>query len=529
MNINLVQRSSVPSVSTVDRLPCWIMVLAADYATAGASSIPYGKQLLQKARQSRVANQHNVSGEKDVVSVYTLDLPTRQSSRVAFALLQEPFFGFRLLTLARRLTVVHRSLQMERFGILIQGFPAADAEYLAEAIISAVLAAQCEMPSCKSHVPVHCPLKTIHLYGLRARHRFATSFAVAEGNALARSLSILPGNILTPKAYLRRLRRLAREHAWSLQFYDERALKRKGAGAFLAVSQGSEKAGAGIVRLSYRPRFAWGWTGAPVALAGKGICYDTGGVNLKPARHMFGMHEDMQGSAVALGTLLALSRIGFPCPVDCWLALAENHIGPKAYKPNDVVYATNGTSIEIVHSDAEGRMVLADTLALATALKPTLIIDYATLTGSCIHALGRSYSGVFTNEKAWLPSLVDVGVDSGERVWPFPLDEDYDERLRSDIADIKQCAESGEADHILAARFLQHFVADGVPWIHLDLASSHHKGGLAHVPTDTTGFGVRYSVWLLTRSSVLQQDGHAIRYCGYYHMPTRSSVLQQDG
>ena len=227
-------------------------------------------------------------------------------------------------------------------------------------------------------------------------------------------------------------------------------------------------------------------------------------MNLKPAKHMHGMHEDMQGSAVAVGTLLALSRIGFPYQIDCWLAISENHIGPKAYKQNDVVTASNGTTIEIMHTDAEGRMVLADTLAQAAARAPALIIDYATLTGTCIYALGSAYSGAFTNRDDLLPLLIEAGRRSGERCWPFPLDSDFDRGLDSTIADVKQCSLAGEADHILAARFLQRFVSD-TPWLHIDLAAGNHKGGLAHIGTDITGFGVRYTVDLLTRGGILDK------------------------
>ncbi|MCK5432388.1 MAG: leucyl aminopeptidase family protein, partial [Gammaproteobacteria bacterium] len=232
-------------------------------------------------------------------------------------------------------------------------------------------------------------------------------------------------------------------------------------------------------------------------LVGKGICYDTGGTNLKTANYMFGMHEDMQGSAVALGTLLALTRLKVNFPVECWMALAMNHIGPKAYKPNDVVTASDGTTIEIVHTDAEGRMVLADTLAMASKSKPKLMIDYATLTGACINSLGTAYSGAFTNKEEYIPTLIEAGKASGERVWSFPMDEDFDKALESDIADIKQCSLEAGMDHILASRFLQRFVKNDTPWIHIDLSSSNRKGGLAHIPTDTTGFGVRFTLNLL--------------------------------
>ena len=142
-------------------------------------------------------------------------------------------------------------------------------------------------------------------------------------------------------------------------------------------------------------------------------------------------------------------------------------------------------------------MVLSDTLALASKEKPSLIIDYATLTGACMYSIGTSYSGVFTNKKEWHADLIKAGEDSGERVWPFPLDEDFDHMIKSDIADIKQCSQESGVDHILASRFLQRFVKNNTPWVHMDLSSSNKKGGLAHIPTDTIGFGVRYSVNLL--------------------------------
>jgi leucyl aminopeptidase len=205
----------------------------------------------------------------------------------------------------------------------------------------------------------------------------------------------------------------------------------------------------------------------------------------------------MQGSAVALGSLLALTKLKAKFAVDCYLALATNHIGPKAYKPHDIVTASDGTTIEVVHTDAEGRMVLSDTLVMASEAKPKLIIDYATLTGTCKRALGNAYSGVFTNRPEWLPVLIEAGKESGERVWPFPIDEDYDEAIKSDIADIKQCAVEGDADHILATRFLSRFVKHDTPWLHIDMSAGHRKGGLAHVPSDFTGFGVRFTLHLL--------------------------------
>ncbi|HMD58360.1 MAG TPA: hypothetical protein VKG66_01150, partial [Steroidobacteraceae bacterium] len=177
--------------------------------------------------------------------------------------------------------------------------------------------------------------------------------------------------------------------------------------------------------------------------------------------------------------------------------ITENNIGPNAYRPQEIVRALNGTTIQVIHTDAEGRMALADTLALAARARPALMIDYATLTGACVNALTERYSGAFTNRPAFADALLTAGAASGERVWQFPLDADFDSDLTSKLADIMQCAVDGKGDHILAARFLNRFVPETVPWVHLDLSSATRNGGLAHVPTDVTGFGVRFTLQLL--------------------------------
>ncbi len=336
------------------------------------------------------------------------------------------------------------------------------------------------------------PLRTIHLHGHAAADGFAQLRAAAEGGQLCRELTVLPPNELTPGAYRQRLRTLAREYGWTRKEYDYRRLKRMGAGAFCAVAQGSDEQDAAIVHLKYRPRDAK----KTVALVGKGICFDTGGHNLKPARYMQGMHEDMNGSAVALGILAAATEARLKVNIDCWLALAQNHLSPRAYKQNDIVTALNGTTIEIVHTDAEGRMVLADTLTLAAQARPGVIVDFATLTGSMHVALGSRYSGIFATSDALAEQALRAGVESGERLCAFPMDEDYDSALDSAVADVKQCTLDGEADHILAARLLQRFTGK-TPWIHMDLSAHSCKGGLGAVGTDCTGFGVAWGLAFL--------------------------------
>jgi len=349
------------------------------------------------------------------------------------------------------------------------------------------------LPTWKSEKPPRV-LRRIELHGV-AGLDLKRVRAVAEGNTLCRALTMLPPNVLTPASYRERIRVLAKETGWEIEEYDVKRLKKLKAGAFLAVARGSGHEDAAIVRLSYRGK-GQGVRGKAIALVGKGICFDTGGHNLKPARYMNNMHDDMNGSAVALGILLAATRLKLPVKLEVWLAIAENHLSPEAYTQNEVVTALNGTTIEIVHTDAEGRMVLADTLALAAKEKPAAIIDFATLTGSMAVALGERMSGVISNREELAARAVAAGLACGERVVAFPMPEDYDEALDSTVADVKQCTLESEADHILAARFLNRFVGD-TPWLHVDLSASRCKGGLGAAGSDINGFGVGLGLGLL--------------------------------
>lgn len=360
-------------------------------------------------------------------------------------------------------------------------------------------------------------VKRLVLHGSREpREAFAGVAALAAANLLARELTALPPNELTPGSYRRKIRALAKTRGWRIEEYGYARLRKMGAGAFCAVAQGSQEASAAgaadaadaaIVHLAYRPRNL-PKNGRRIALVGKGICFDTGGHNLKPARYMAGMHEDMNGSAVALGLLQAIEDLGLPLAVDVWLALAQNHISPQAYRQNEIVTALDGTHIEIVHTDAEGRLVLADALTLATraekrnarksqAMQPDLVIDFATLTGSMMTALGNRYAGIFASNDALAALAVAAGRQAAERVCAFPLDADYDAALDSKVADVKQCTLEGEADHILAARFLQRFTHER-PWLHVDLSAANCSGGLGAVASDLTGFGVAWGVALLS-------------------------------
>jgi len=491
-NIKLNQHVKDPTVAQIDARQVLLILVPEKPGKAVWDRLAYANVLKPRYQQlQRQPGDHNR---------LVTDLPNKRGTRVILQAMDHDASTFEYLTSARELAKAAGSRNPATLLLQIADFPAAIATRLLDAMTAALLASVCPMPSFKSDTDKPAALKQIDIYGLDEKVDLAPVQAEAAGNHLARWLAALPPNELTPTIYRKFVKQLATREGWTMKFLGSKALAREKAGAFLAVSQGSPVDDAGIVHLSYRPKQRGG---RKLALVGKGICFDTGGVNVKPARYMNGMHEDMQGSAVALGTLLALSHLQYDHPVDCWLALAENHIGSRAYKPNDVVIASNGTSIEVKHTDAEGRMVLADTLALASKGKPYLMIDYATLTGACIYSLSSRYSGVFTNRDALHAPLTTAGRDSGERVWPFPLDKDFDESLKSTLADTLQCTLEGDADHILAARFLQRFVDQKSNWVHIDLAASNHKGGLGHIPTDTTGFGVRYTLNLLLQQSVM--------------------------
>jgi leucyl aminopeptidase len=406
--------------------------------------------------------------------------------------------AFPILKFAGEVSATALASRPRVLGIIVTGFDAATSAALLHSLVLAAGAVSFHLPEFRRKRSRASRLRQLRLLGLASKIDLARTLAEIEGANLVRWLTALPPNKLTAATYRELITHLSEHHDWNMRFLDGPALKRLGAGAFLAVAQSNATPDAGIVHLSRRPR----GRGQPdVALVGKGIIFDTGGTNLKAFRSMLDMHQDMCGSAVALGVLLALTRLKSPLAVDCWLAITENRIGPQAYKSRDIVRAANGTMIEVIHTDAEGRMVLADTLALSGREKPSLIVDYATLTGQCINALTERYSGVFTNRFALNELLVAAGRDCGERVWPFPMDEDYDEELKSAVADVLQCSPDNEGDHILAARFLQRFVPPGQPWIHVDLSSATRKKGLGHVPGGPTGFGVRLTLNLLLERS----------------------------
>jgi leucyl aminopeptidase len=474
------QRITRGSLDSFDHI---IVVVPKNPPARWAQKLPRGRQLEQLlARTSRRGH--------DIASTRADNTRSTGITVAAF----DATSPFAALTWARKVVGEAQRDKPATLGVASVALDDGPSSAALSALVAAAHAAAFELPTFRT-TPARgaARLRALRVLGAPDLD-LAAAAAHALGNNAARWLTALPPNVLTAASYREALAKIAKSHSLRFEFLDEAALKKLGAGAFLAVAQGNATRDAGIAHLCYRPSRE-----APpgIALVGKGILMDTGGTNLKPFKGMLDMHYDMQGSAVALGTLLALAQLKVPYSVDAWLALTENRIGPTAYKSQDIVYAANGTSIQVIHTDAEGRMVLADTLALAARERPRAIIDYASLTAACMYALTQRYSGVFSNRAGANGLLTDAGVASGERVWPFPMDEDFDELLKSDVADVKQCTVENEGDHILAARFLNRFVPADVPWVHVDLSAGQHKGGLAHVPTEVTGFGARLTIELL--------------------------------
>lgn len=478
----VIENKQLISVKQMQGTSHVLMVLPRASKIEALEKIPYQDILRSALKRKRM--QADELAKSPIVT----DLP--HGGAAAWLMLDESASRFEQYTVLRKgLSLLTgeqpREIVLALFGDSKQRALAAEQAVYVALINSAALPSRKQKPKTE-HV------KKIVVYGDASRDKQVSACATAEGNSLARELTMLPPNELTPTHYRARVKKLARSHGWKLEEYDFKRLKKMGAGAFVAVAQGSHEQDAAVVHLSYSPKGAK----QRIALVGKGICFDTGGHNLKPAKYMQGMHEDMNGSAVALGILLAATRLKLKVGIDVWLAIAQNHIGPLAYKQNEVITALNGTTIEIVHTDAEGRMVLADTLNLAARGKPDAMIDFATLTGSMAVALGSRYSGIFSNREALITQAIAAGKRSGERVNAFPLDADYEPALDSKIADIKQCTMEGEADHILAARFLMRFIEER-PWLHMDLSASSCEGGLGAVASNVTGFGVAWGVEML--------------------------------
>jgi leucyl aminopeptidase len=316
-----------------------------------------------------------------------------------------------------------------------------------------------------------------------------TSF-IMESLRFTRDLQNEPGNVLYPDSLANRIKAQFKGTNVKVSILDEKEIQKRKMGALWSVGKGSAHLPRMII-LEYSPTKKASTKRKKVALVGKGITFDTGGISIKPSDRMWEMKGDMSGAAVVAGIIHAAAKSKLDIELLGVISAAENMVSSTAYKPGDIITASNGKTIEIDNTDAEGRVALADALVFASSKKPNLIIDFATLTGACVVALGEFVAGMFTHDESSSNLLYNSGQKTFERVWRLPIWEDYNSLNHSDFADIKNCGPRwGGA--ISAAKFLENFVSPEIPWIHLDIAgpSSPYKFNNYTSPY-FTGFGLR--------------------------------------
>jgi len=328
---------------------------------------------------------------------------------------------------------------------------------------------------------------TSHKENLQKEYKYYD--AIKEGVFLSRDLVSEPPNVLNPKKYTEEIKKLSKL-GLKIEILNETKLKKLGMNSLLGVGQGSEnETFLAVIR----------WNGAksnfgkPLAFVGKGVCFDTGGISLKPARFMEEMKYDMGGSAVVVGLMKSLALRKAKVNAVGVVGLVENMPDGNAQRPGDIVKSYSGKTIEILNTDAEGRLVLADALTYTEEkFKPRFIIDLATLTGAIIVALGEEYAGLFSNNDELSKNIFKASENVNEKVWRLPLHKNYDRLIDSTIADVQNINYAGGAGSITAAQFLQRFIINKTPWAHLDIAGMAFSKKAANLnPGGATGFGVR--------------------------------------
>jgi leucyl aminopeptidase len=331
------------------------------------------------------------------------------------------------------------------------------------------------------------PLIEVTIAGADAvatRDGIARALAIGEGHSLARRLAMLPGNVCTPDYLADTARDIAKRHGLTVTVLGRAEMEAEGMGAFLSVAQGTPQEPR-LITLEYRK----GGNKPVLALVGKGLCFDSGGISIKPAQGMEAMKFDMCGAAGVLGAMEAIARLQLPVNVVGLVGSTTNMPSGTAVKPGDVVKAANGKSIEIINTDAEGRLVLADVLVYAKKFSPVAVLDAATLTGAVVIALGGSATGVMGNDDKLVQEVLDAGKRASEPGWPLPMWDDYKPLIKSEVADVKNSG-GRPAGTITAALFLKEFV-DGFQWVHLDIAgTAYSETDLVMIPAGPTGVPV---------------------------------------
>ncbi len=329
--------------------------------------------------------------------------------------------------------------------------------------------------------------------GQRLRDQLVLGARIAGGVALARDLVNTPGGDLTPEKLADAATEIAEREGFDVSVLAHEGIIEAGLGGLLGVNRGSTQP-ARFIQITYTPPGARG----SLALVGKGITFDSGGLSIKTAAGMTTMKDDMGGAAAILGALSVVTAVKPKVAIRAYIPATDNMTGGDATRVGDVLRIRNGKTVEVLNTDAEGRLVLADGLSMASEAEPDAIVDLATLTGAVEVALGKSVAGLMANHAGWAEQVAEAGDKVGERTWTLPLVEDYRSHLDSEVADLRNIGRPGQAGTIIAGLFLREFVADGIPWAHLDIAGTAwsdsddldlSKGG--------TGWGVRLLVELV--------------------------------
>ncbi len=372
-------------------------------------------------------------------------------------------------------------------------------EYLLQSVAEGLLLGNYTFDEYKSEKKqarkVRCILRTDKI--AVAKSAIKKAQGIAEAVYFSRDLVNEPANTLYPQEFVKRVRKAFTGSDVKVEVLTEAALKKKNMNALLSVGQASVHPPV-LVKLHYKPK---GKVKDKIALVGKGVMYDAGGLSIKPTSGMVEMKGDMAGAAAVVGIFYAADKIKFAQELYGVIPVVENVISGSAYKPGDIIHTASGKTIEVGNTDAEGRLILADALEFAEKLKPNKIIDFATLTGACLVALGESIAGMFTDNEELAGKIYSSGEKTYEKVWRLPMPKEYEDLLKSDLADISNISKGRWAGSITAAEFLKFFLSDDMKknWAHLDIAGPALKNDLSsYTKKYATGFGVRLITEYLT-------------------------------
>ncbi len=409
-------------------------------------------------------------------AAYLRQVPGVKAPRVAVAVAKDG--GARAVKAAAAAGIgLLKHLGVKHLAVLVAGADAvgaAQAEALATCAADAVYVYRTTKPSAaEAPALARLTLLVAKADAADAAAGLARGAAIAEGVALARELANRPGNHCTPTLLAGEARKMAKANGLKIEVLDQKQIAALGMGSFLAVAQGSDEPPKFIV-MHYQGAAK---SAAPVVLVGKGITFDSGGISLKPGEGMDEMKFDMGGAASVVGTMHAVAQLKPRLNVIGVIAACENMPSGRALKPGDVVTSMSGQTIEVLNTDAEGRLILCDALTYVERFKPAAVVDIATLTGACVVALGAVHSGMFSPDDALAAELLAAGHNALDTCWRMPLDEEYDEGLKSNFADMANIA-GRPGGAITAAMFLKRFTAK-LRWAHLDIAATAWKSGAA--------------------------------------------------